>query len=116
MSSSANNMSSRGQKRKLTSTPIHTKAEILRRAIYDKEKIKDLAAEYDVKANTITTWKKQAETIFKEASGVQPARKRLRKSPYEDVEIALLYWLKDMRSKDCPAPLSKEYLMTQAKM
>ena len=102
------------KKRKLTSTPIHVKAEILRRHLFHNEKINELAVKYDVKANTITTWKKHADTIFKEAGSLQPARKRMRASKYEDVEIALLYWLKDMRSKNGAAPLSKDFMIAKA--
>ena len=36
-------------------------------------------------------------------------------SPYKDVELALLYWLKEMRSRDIPPPpLSKEILWAKA--
>ena len=99
---------------KLNTCTLEKKAEILRRHIFDKEKIHLLATEYGVPRNTISTWKKQAETIFQEAAGVQPARKRLRKSPYLDIEIALLYWLKDMRSRDYQVPLSKDFMTTKA--
>ena len=38
----------------------------------------------------------------------------LRGSKYQDVELALLYWLKDMRSKDVPPPITLTLLRGKA--
>ena len=38
----------------------------------------------------------------------------MRLSEYKDVELALLYWIKDMRSRDHRPPLSKGILKAKA--
>ena len=45
------------QKRKCQNLTIQTKAEILQKHLYQKIKVNDLAAKYDIPANTISTWK-----------------------------------------------------------
>ena len=47
---------------------------------------------------------------------VKAGKKRIRMhhSKYKDVELALLYWIKDMRSRDHPPPLSKGILKAKA--
>ena len=101
-------------KRKRESYSIEMRSNLLRRHIYDKEKINDLAQEFGIPANTISTWKKHADKIFKEAGSGQQKRKRMRLSPYKDIELALLYWLKDMRSRDVPPPLDGTTLRVKA--
>ena len=39
---------------------------------------------------------------------------RMCHSKYKDIELALLYWIKDMRSRDQPPPLSKGILKAKA--
>ena len=101
-------------KRKRNTHSLEFKSSILRRHLYKKEKINDLAKEFDIPQNTISTWKKQADKIFKDAADSTPNRKRMRVSPYRDIELGLLYWLKDMRSKEVPPPLDGQTLMTKA--
>ena len=73
-----------------------------------------MAAKYDIPANTISTWKKNADKYFKDAGKISNKRKWNITSPYKDVELALLYWLKGMRSRDVPLPLTKEILRSKA--
>ena len=50
------------------------------------------------------------------ADSVKACKKRIRMrlSKYKDVELALLYWIKDMQSRDHPPPLSKGILKAKA--
>ena len=107
-------MATRGVKRKRHLIVLNEKAAILRRHMYNGEKINDLAKEFNIPQNTISTWKKHAEKIFKQASDSAPKRKIMRLSRYKDVELALLYWLKDMRSQDVPPPIDGPTMVAKA--
>ena len=48
---------------------------------------------------------KNADKSLEEAG--QISRKQNVTSPYKDVKIALLYWLKEMRSRDVPPPFDQ---------
>ena len=50
--------------------------------------------------------KKNASKILDSVGKPSYNQVRLRGSKYQDVELALLYWLKDMRSKDVPPPFT----------
>lgn len=101
-------------KRKYSDYTLQLKAKVLRRHL-DGEKVTFLAREYNVPQNTISTWKKNANKIFEEVTkSVEPDRKRMRFSEYPDIEKALLYWLKDMRSMDHPPPIDLTLLMHKA--
>ena len=93
---------------------ICKKAEILRRILYDKVWLQDICDEFDLPASTVYTWKKNFDKIL--ADSVKAGKKRIRmcRSKYKDVELALLYWIKDMRSRDHPPPLSKGILKAKA--
>ena len=93
---------------------ICKKAEILRRILYDKVRLQDTCDEFDLPASTVCTWKKNSDKIL--ADSVKAGKKRIRMhlSKYKDVELALLYWIKDMRSRDHPPPLSKGILKAKA--
>ena len=93
---------------------LELKSNILRRAIYNKERIIDLAKEFNIPHNTISTWKKQSDKIFKDASKSSKKRKYIHLSKYKDIELALLYWLKDMRSREIPPPLDGNILIAKA--
>ena len=62
----------------------------------------------------LLTWKKNSDKIL--ADSVKAGKKRIRMhhSKYKDIELALLYWIKDMRSRDHPLPLSKGILKAKA--
>lgn len=93
---------------------VELKVTILKRHLYNKEKVVALAKEFDIPANTISTWKKQADKLLKEVSDCAPKRKRMRTSPFKDIELAMLYWLKEMRSKPIPPPISSSILNGKA--
>ena len=57
---------------------------------------------------------KHAEKYFKVGGHLNQERKRMYASPYKDVKLALLYWLKEMKSRDVPLPLTKEILEAKA--
>ena len=88
---------------------ICKKAEILCRILYDKVRLQDIC-EFDLPASTVCTWKKNSDKILTDSVKVGKKRKRMCLSKYKDVELALLYWIKDMRSRDHPPPLSKGIL------
>ena len=83
---------------------ICKKAEILRRILYDKVRLQDICEEFDSPASTVCTWKKNSDKILADSVKAGKKRKRMRLSKYKDVELALLYWIKDMRSRDHPPP------------
>ena len=93
---------------------ICKKAEILYRILYDKVWLQDICDEFDLPASTVCTWKKNSDKIL--ADSVKAGKKRIRMclSKYKDVELALLYWIKDMQSRDHPPPLSKGILKAKA--
>ena len=85
---------------------ICKKAEILRRILYDKVQLQDICDEFDLPASTVCTWKKNSDKILADSVKVGKKRIRMHHSKYKDVELALLYWIKDMRSRDHPPLLS----------
>ena len=93
---------------------ICKKAEILCRILYDKVRLQDICDEFDLPASTVFTWKKNSDKILADSVKVGKKRIRMRLSKYKDVELALLYWIKDMRSRDHPPPLSKGILKAKA--
>ena len=78
-------MSEKGKHQNLT---IHTKEEILWKHLYQKIKVNDLAAEYDVPANTVSTWKKHTDKYLKEAGQMSSKGKRNITSPYKDIKAS----------------------------
>lgn len=100
-------------KRSYSDHTLKLKAEVLRRL--EHESATKLCKIYSLAPSTISTWKKRKAEIFDEVlKSVQPDRKRMRFSKYGDVEKALLYWLKDMRSRDHPPPIDSKIMMRQA--
>ena len=93
---------------------ICKKAEILCRILYDKVRLQDICDEFDLPASTVCTWKKNSDKILTNSVKVAKKRIRMHLSKYKDVELALLYWIKDMRSRDHPPPLSKGILKAKA--
>ena len=93
---------------------ICKKAEILCRILYDKVWLQDICDEFDLPASTVCTWKKNSDKIL--ADSVKAGKKKIRMhhSKYKDIKLALLYWIKDMRSRDHPPPLSKGILKAKA--
>ena len=93
---------------------ICKKAEILCRILYDKVWLQDICDEFDLPASTVCTWKKHSDKILTDSVKVGKKRIRMHHSKYKYVELALLYWIKDMRSRDHPPPLSKGILKAKA--
>ena len=92
---------------------ICKKAEILHR-IHDKVQLQDICDELDLPASTVCTWKKNSDKILTDSVKAGKKRIRMCHSKYKDIELALLYWIKDMRSRDHPLPLSKGILKAKA--
>ena len=93
---------------------ISKKAEILWRILYDKVHLQDICDEFDLPARTVCTWKKNSDKILTDS--VKAGKKRIRMChyKYKDVELALLYWIKDIRSRDHPPPLFKGILKAKS--
>lgn len=77
-------------------------------------KKQDIAAEFGVKQNTLSTILKNKDAIIQafESSNYSPARKRMRTAAHSDVQDALYEWFKVVRSKNIP--VSGPTLMTKA--
>ena len=103
------------EKRKGQSITIHIKAKILCRHLYENAKIGDPGQEYNLAGSTISTWKKNKDKIFQEAAEVGQDQKRKGQSPYLQVELALLYCIRQMQSRVQPPPLSYHILKMKAK-
>lgn len=100
-------------KRKHTGHKLQLKAEVLRRA--ESEPGHKLCKIYDLAPSTLSTWKKQKDQIFAEVNqAMEPDRKRIRHSKYNDIEKALLFWLKDLSSRPAPPPLDMKAMLRQA--
>ena len=93
---------------------ICKKAEILYRILYEKVWLQDICDEFDLPASTFCTWKKNSDKILTDSVKVSKKRIRMRHSKYKDIKLALLYWIKDMRSRDHPPPLSKGILKVKS--
>ena len=102
------------QKRKCQNLIIESKAEILQKHLYESIKSNELVVEHNIPASTISTWKTCRQKLKSMWPMDNKKRKRMYASPYKDVKLALLYWLKEMRSRDVPPPLTKEILRTKA--
>ena len=87
---------------------ICKKAEIIRRILYDT--VMNLIYQLVQFAPGIKILTKSSLIVSKWAK----KRIRMHHSKYKDVELALLYWIKDMQSRDHPPPLSKGILKAKA--
>ena len=58
--------------------------------------------------------RKNSDKILTDSVKAGKKRIRMHLSKYKDVELALLYWTKDMQSRDHPPPLSKGILEAKA--
>ena len=93
---------------------LQIKCDALRRHLYCGETITQLAKSFNVSTSTVTTWKKNASKILDSVGKLSYNQVRLHGSRYQDVELALLYRLKDMRSKDVPPPITLTLLRGKA--
>ena len=79
------------------------------------EKVKNLAAEFDIPKSTISTWKKQGDTYAQQADkGIQMKRKRNRNAKIVEVSEALLMWFMEMRDHPQAPTLSNAMLLSKA--
>ena len=93
---------------------LQIKCNALRRHLYCGETITQLAKCFNVSTSTVATWKKNASKILDSVGKPSYNLVRLRGSKYQDVELALLYWVKDMRSKDVQPPITLTLLRGKA--
>ena len=93
---------------------ICKKAEILHRILCDKVWFQDICDEFDLPASTVCAWKKNSDKILTDSVKAGKKGIRMCHSKYKDIELALLYWVKDMRSRDHSPPLSKGILKAKA--
>ena len=104
-----------GEKRKCQSIILHTKAKILCRHLYENAKFGDLGQEYNLADSTISTWKKSKDKVFQEAAEVGQDQKRKGQCLYLEVELALLYCVRQLQYRVQPPPLSYLILKMKAK-
>ena len=90
-------------KRKNTAHDLEQKYEVVT-VLEQGEKAADLARKYNIKANTISDWKKSAEKIKAdfESGHFGGSRKKMRLAKFEDLEESLLKWFKNARSSNIP--------------
>ena len=73
----------------------------------------NIAARLGIPPNTLSTWIKNGDKIFLTYDSTNPSRKRLRLSPYADVEEALLRWFQQARTNS--VAISGPVLIAQAR-
>ncbi|XP_071085209.1 uncharacterized protein [Haliotis cracherodii] len=92
------------KKRKLTVKSLETKFLALLEVEKGQQSKAQIAREFGVPPNTLSTWLKQADrikTAYLECS-FNPTRKRLRSVQYEDVDDATLQWYRNAILNDVP--------------
>ena len=81
--------------------------EIKYKALVELEKgktNKDVAKLFDIPPNTLSTWKKNKEKIFKAFKNQNAGQsKRLKENTYEQLNQAVLKWFTRIRSENVPA-------------
>ena len=93
---------------------LQIKCDALCRHLYCGETITQLAKSFNVSTSTVTTWEKNASKILDSVGKPSYNQVCLHGSKYQDVELALLYQLKDMRSKDVPPLITLTLLRGKA--
>ena len=101
-------------KRKLNLKSIEDKYNALCAVEKGVKSKSEIAKEYGVPSNTLSTWLKNAEKIKKayESECFGASRKKMRLAKHEDVEKALYQWLLAARSDNIP--ISGEILKEKA--
>ena len=104
----------KGKKRKLTCKSIEEKYNALCEVEKGSRSKTQIAADFGVPQNTLSTWIKSAEKIKKayENSSFGTGRKKMRLAKHEDVEKALYVWILAARSEG--VPISGELLKEKA--
>ena len=91
-------------KRKLQGKSIEIKYQAIKLVEEGKLKKGVIAKQFEVPANTLSTWLKSKDTIIQayESSSFGPAAKKLRTAMYPDVEKALDMWFREARANNIP--------------
>ncbi|XP_067120346.1 tigger transposable element-derived protein 4-like [Centruroides vittatus] len=101
--------------RKLTTLTLKEKYELVSEFECNKTSQAEFAKQKNLPRSTLVGILKKKEEIKKLflGSSLRPSRKRQRKSPYKDVEDALVCWLKKIRSSNLPIsrPILKQKAM-----
>ena len=111
---------SRGQKRKCIVQSIETKYKAIIEVEAGLKKKAQIAREFNVPSNTLSTWLKSKDKIKEafENSSFGPKTKRMRTALYQELEQALDIWFKEIRLKDANifGPIIKNMAETLAKL
>ena len=98
---------------------ITEKYKALQKIEEGKSTKKNVAEEYGVKKNTISTWIPNKRKIFEayESGQVNSGRKKLKKSDNKDLDEAIFTWFKNARSNNIPVNgiIIKEKALSRAK-
>ena len=94
-------LSGNKQKRKIECKTLEIKYKAIQAVAAGKKKGK-VAAEFGVRANTLSTWLKNQKKITAnyESSAFGPENKRMRAATYANLEKALDEWLREAHSKN----------------
>lgn len=102
----------KGVKRKINMKSIDSKYEAIM-AVEKGEKSKSqIARDFGVPANTLSTWLKNKENIIEAYQQFNPKRKNTRTGSFHEVEAATLKWFKAARDQNIP--ISGPMLVTKA--
>ncbi|XP_060065142.1 tigger transposable element-derived protein 6-like [Ylistrum balloti] len=93
-----------GVKRKIETKTVETKYRAILAVEKGDRSKSDIAREFGIPANTLSTWLKAKEKIMTAYSndGISPSRKKVRTAKYEDTETALLKWFTHARDNNLP--------------
>lgn len=100
-----------GVKRKLNTLSLSDKLRLISEIDKGGKKKKVIAAEFGIPANTLSTILKNRGEILKKAEdGACNERKRFKTCTYEDIDAAVLEWMKMVRDKNLAisGPLIRE--------
>ena len=102
------------EKRTLTNHTLETKYRAIIAVEAGKKKKVDIAREFGIKQNTLSTWLKNKESYKEkyESSTFAPTAKKMRTADYGDVEKALDLWFREARAANIP--ISGPILLSRA--
>lgn len=90
------------QRTKRKSLCLEDKARLIQEVMSGRKHV-DVAAEFGIPSSTLSTILKHKEMIFKAVdSGMMAQRKKIRATPYEDIEQALYSWMLEARVNNVP--------------
>ena len=107
-------------KRKLNLKTIQDKYQAIRAVEAGNKKKSEIAKEFNVPPNTLSTWLKNKDKIVEayESSSFGPATKKMRTADFPDVEKALDIWFRNARANSVPisGPILKDRGQDLAKL